>query len=802
MAKKILAMLLAAVLFICPLAACGEADPVPDESAQPTETPSPTPTPTAEPSPTPTPEPQPADTLSVAYPDVDGSANPFFTDSESGRVLLDLTQLSLLTPDRTGTAVLHAATGETVPYNGTDYAYSGLADVDVSTDNEGATYRITLREGVTFSDGTPVTADDVIFTYYTLLDPSYNGPRRVAALDIAGVLSYQASTPAELYDEYAAIFDEGYSLEAGHAVDVEACLKEAWMEDIQAIVDFCMDRYLADYADFTGYTAEEISANEGLQVMFAMWLWGFGEMTDDGQFRGSFAEGLWDLDTAYPTVEDCYNQCYARYEGDAAAYWRVEGVDNTDVITAARNLFVQRFASEDEDYVPVTSISGIVKVDERTVEITTETYASGDIYTLLDVYVAPMHHYGDASLYAPDAGTYGFPFGDLSLQQNAELLGAGVYVFNRFENNTVTLNANPNYYGGIPATPTIRIVGTGTRTAVEVLSQGLADIAFTDEKAEAEAAARYTDGAILTSVPLPEDDFVYIGLNADNVYVGSEEEVNAEASSALRRALAAVLAAGRDEARAAWYGDSAASLQYPLLDSGRLLTEGYFCYAADGEGNMLYTESTPTADRLSAAVEAAKALLIEAGYTWDEEQALFTEAPEGASLVYTVDYVGGGSGDNPCTAMLENAAVALFGIGITLDLNDLAYNTTLRETVNAGAHEIWVSELSCGDYEDLYRYFHSDNAAGQNYFGLESESADELILQIGDMTDEAQADDLTRQACEAILAEGVIIPCFRPSSWMIYSSTVDAATLPADITAMYPWTQSAASILMMPVPVA
>ena len=78
----------------------------------------------------------------------------------------------------------------------------------------------------------------------------------------------------------------------------------------------------------------------------------------------------------------------------------------------------------------------------------------------------------------------------------------------------------------------------------------------------------------------------------------------------------------------------------------------------------------------------------------------------------------------------------------------------------------------------------------------------ELILQIGDMTDEAQADDLTRQACEAILAEGVIIPCFRPSSWMIYSSTVDAATLPADITAMYPWTQSAASILMMPVPVA
>ena len=798
MAKKTLAMLLAVVLCICPLAACGTADPAPEESAQPTETV--TPTPTAEPSPTPTPEPQPADTLSVAYPRVDGEANPFYTDSESGTALLDLTQLSLLTLDRNGDVVLHAATGETTPYNGTDYSYTGLADVDVTVNNDTAVYRITLRDGVTFSDGTPVTADDVIFTYYTLLDPTYNGPYRVSSLNIAGVLPYQTNTPAELYDEYAAIFNEGYSLEAGHAEDVEICLKDAWIEDIGTIVDFCMEKYLEDYADFTGYTAEEISANEGLQIMFAMWLWGFGEMTDDGQFAGAYAEGLWDLETTFPTLEDCHTQCHTRYAGDADAYWRVEGVDNTDVISAARNLFVERFAAEDEDYYPVNSISGIVRVDERTVEITTETYASADIYTLLDVYVAPMHHYGDASLYDLDAGTYGFTFGDLSLQQNSDLLGAGAYVYNRFDNNTVTLNANPNYYGGIPATPTIRIVGTGTRTAQEILSQGIADIAFTDVKAEAEAAIANTDGAILTGITVPEDSFLYIGINADAVRVG--EESHSDASTALRRALAGVLAAGRDEARSLWYGDSAVSLQYPLLNSNRLAAEGFFCYGQDGEGNALYTDSTPSGDRLTAAIERAKTLLTEAGYTWDEELGIFTEAPEGASLVYTVDYVGGGNGNHPCSAMLETAAVALFNIGITLDLNDMAYNTTLRETVNSGYHEIWLSELSCGDYADLYRYFHSNNAAGQNYFALENETLDELILQIGVAADDAQADELTRQACEAILSSGVIVPCFQPSSWLIYSSTVDASTLPGDLTAAYSWTQSAATLLMMPVPFA
>jgi len=799
MAKKILALLLAAVFCICPLAACGSADSAPEESEAPVE--SATPEITAEPTPTPTPEPQPADTLSVAYPSVTGEANPFFTDSESGKALLELTQLPLLTTDRMGGAVLHAASGETIPYHETDYSYAGFADIDITETNEGtAIYTITLRDGVTFSDGTPVTADDVIFTYYSLLDPAYDGPYTVSSLDIQGVLPYQTNTPAELYEEYAGIFDDGYSVEAGHAEDVEACLKDAWMEDIQAIVDFCLREYLADYAEFTGYTADEIAADQGLQVMFAMWLWGFGKMTDEGQFTGAYTDAFWDLDTTFPTVEDCYNECYTRYEGDPAAYWRVEGVDNTDVVSAARNLFVQRFAAEDEDYAPVSSISGIVRVDGRTVEITTDTYASGDVYTLCGIYVAPMHHYGDAAQYDYEAGKYGFAFGDLSLQKAASSLGAGPYVLGKFENNTAFLSANPTWHGGIPATPNIRIVGTGTRTAAEILSQGLADIAFTSDSSEADAAVQNTEGAILSAISMPDDSFVYIGINSDTVNVDGEND--SESSLALRQALATVLAAGRDDACAVWYGDSAQVLQYPVLDAAQFAPQDFFCYGTDSEGNPLYTASTPAADRMTAALETAKALLTEAGYTWDEDEGIFTDAPEGASLVFSVHYVGGGSGMNPCASMLESAAVALYGIGITLDLNDLSYNTTLRETIAAGNHEIWVSTLSCGDYVDLYRYFHSNNDAGQNYFGLESENLDELILQIGDSTDETQIAELYLQALNALLDQGVIVPCFRPSSYLIYSSTVDASTLPGDLTALYPWTRAAASILMMPVPVA
>ncbi|MBW1602052.1 ABC transporter substrate-binding protein [Streptomyces sp. JJ66] len=43
---------------------------------------------------------------------------------------------------------------------------------------DGLTYTYTLREDVTFSDGKPFTAADVVFTYETILDPETNNPAR------------------------------------------------------------------------------------------------------------------------------------------------------------------------------------------------------------------------------------------------------------------------------------------------------------------------------------------------------------------------------------------------------------------------------------------------------------------------------------------------------------------------------------------------------------------------------------------------------------------------------------------------
>lgn len=64
----------------------------------------------------------------------------------------------------------------------------GMADYEISQD--GLTYTFTLKEGVKFSDGTPVTAEDVEFTVYALADPEYYGPYDVLSVGISGLSDY------------------------------------------------------------------------------------------------------------------------------------------------------------------------------------------------------------------------------------------------------------------------------------------------------------------------------------------------------------------------------------------------------------------------------------------------------------------------------------------------------------------------------------------------------------------------------------------------------------------------------------
>ena len=139
------------------------------------------------------------DTLVIGTMNFDGKFSPFFyTNSYEGQVL-SLIHPALLGTDREGAVVTRGIEGEVRPYNGTDYTYTGIADCAITENEDGTVYYdVTLRDGVQFSDGTVMDIDDVIFSMYVALDPTYDGTMTLYSLPIAGLEEYRTGDAASV----------------------------------------------------------------------------------------------------------------------------------------------------------------------------------------------------------------------------------------------------------------------------------------------------------------------------------------------------------------------------------------------------------------------------------------------------------------------------------------------------------------------------------------------------------------------------------------------------------------------------
>ncbi|MDD6142512.1 MAG: ABC transporter substrate-binding protein, partial [bacterium] len=158
--------------------------------------------------------------LVVATSTLSQKFSPFFADTAYDQNVVDMTQLGMMTTDRVGGIIYNAIEGETVAYNGTDYLYTGPADLSVKYDEatDITTYTAKLRDDLLFSDGEPVTADDIIFTYYVYLDNAYVGSTTLDSYDIVGLKDYQTQTTSDIYDKYSALVDAIYAKGEGYTV--------------------------------------------------------------------------------------------------------------------------------------------------------------------------------------------------------------------------------------------------------------------------------------------------------------------------------------------------------------------------------------------------------------------------------------------------------------------------------------------------------------------------------------------------------------------------------------------------------
>ncbi len=349
--SKVLAALLALIMCLGVLAACQPTTTTPETTAEATEAP----TETAEASTVP---------LVVAEGEFSEKFSPYFADTVYDVNAMEMTQLVMMTTDRVGGIVFNAIEGETIAYNGTDYTYTGPCDIAVNYDEatDITTYTVKLKEGVLFSDGVEATADDIIFTYYVYADPSYVGSTTLSSYNIIGLKNYQTQTTDDIYTKY---FNLATAIQAAGDTHVWAAsdawtqeqqdaywagVKSAWIADVQDITNYCVANYGAYIADL-GKTEEEMAANDGLKVALGMYAWGFASPGEGGTLVGGTTGTSWDLTTTFPTIEDYYAEAYAKYAGDAAAFYGVEAVDAaaTSTIADAQAAFISTQADRPRD---------------------------------------------------------------------------------------------------------------------------------------------------------------------------------------------------------------------------------------------------------------------------------------------------------------------------------------------------------------------------------------------------------------------------------------------------------------------
>ena len=757
--------------------------------------------------------------LVVATSALSQKFSPFFADTAYDQNVAGLTQISMMTTDRVGGIIYNGIEGETISYNGTDYTYYGTGDLKVEYDEatDITTYSYKMREDLKFSDGKPVTIDDVIFTYYVYLDPAYNGSTTLSSYDILGLQAYRTQIPEANLEAVTGIVKAikaagfNYTVQEGDPFTQEEydsyynAAKALWLEDNQGIVNYVYDKYAEAYAsDTIGYTPEEVGGDEGLKVALGMALWGFGGV-EDGVFTTSDGKSFKLAEGERPTIDNYFDATFAAYNGDITAYLGTESAvgATTDAIDSA--LMGQVAADQGIDMsAGVPNISGIKRVDDYTVTVQVKGFSAPAVYSILGLSITPLHYYGDPAQYDYENNKFGHPFGDLSIAQSkiAEPMGAGPYKFVKYENRVVYYEANEYYYLGAPAIKSFQYKETNAAEVASAVQTGTADGGeMTGSKTNFEMLRSFNDngevtGNVVTTYSVANLGYGYIGMNADTMNVAGEP--GSEASKNLRKAFATVLAVYRDTAFDSYYGDAAAVINYPISSTSwaapQATDEGYrVAYSVDVDGNPIYTADMTAEQKYEAAKNAAIGFLKAAGYTFDEAQGIFTAAPEGAFLSYEAIIPGDGTGDHPSFAILTDAREALASIGIELKINDPADSNVLWDALDAGTQNIWCAAWGSTIDPDMYQVYHSSNIVGlggsdSNHYHVQSPELDAMILDARRSSDQAYRKEVYKAALDELMDWAVEIPAYQRQNIVIASTVrVDISTVTPDVTTYWGW---------------
>ena len=119
---------------------------------------------------------------------LDGLFNPVFATSGADSAIVSLTQIGMLTSVyENGSIAVGFGENEAVVTKDYESNYN-------ASKNE-TTYTFVIKNGIKYSDGHPLTIEDVLFNLYVYLDPVYTGSATMYSTDIKGLAAYRTQKP-------------------------------------------------------------------------------------------------------------------------------------------------------------------------------------------------------------------------------------------------------------------------------------------------------------------------------------------------------------------------------------------------------------------------------------------------------------------------------------------------------------------------------------------------------------------------------------------------------------------------------
>lgn len=690
---------------------------------------------------------------------LEGKFSPFFALSAGDQDVVDMFTIYSVIVDRVSNPVNNAIEGEARSYNGTDYTYTGAGNVTVTENADGSVaYDLTIRDDMTFADGKPVTIDDLIFSLYVVLDPTYDGNITLYSVPIKGLEAYRSG------------MDSMFNLMARAGKDNtdftywdEAAQTAFWADLTQAGTAFAQE--IVDYVGAD--TVAESAAG-----------WGFDTLPADAtaeDFFWTMCEAYdWDLMTLSST--------------ETAGSSLPSLMENYDAYTVGIS------TGESADYV-----EGIERTGDYSLRITTTELDATAIYQFAQP-IAPLHWYGDPAQYNYDAHQFGFPKGDLSIvkAKTSTPLGAGPYQLTDYSNGVVYMEANPTYFKGEPAIKYLNFKETSEDNKVSGITTATLDIAdpsystdtaiqIAKENGFSEDEWQNFDGPVLTTRLIDYRGYGYVGINPNRVKVGNDPY--SDASKDLRKALATLIAVYRDEAIDSYYGSTASIINYPISNTSwaapQTTDDGYkVAYSLDVNGEPIYTAGMNAQDKYAAALEAALGYFEAAGYTVEDGK--ITAAPAGGPMGCQVDIGADGTGNHPSFLLLKNASEALASIGFTFTVNDIADANQLYAAYQTGESDMWCAAWRAGTDPDMFQLYHSQGST--NYYQIADDELDSIIMTARKSADQTYRKTLYQAAMEIVMDYAVEVPIYQRSDcYLLSTERVDIDSLPGDMTPYWGW---------------